>query len=43
MGDVLTWDNVRARHYAVRDYDDTVLRLMHRIAGGGDQPVLSNL
>ena len=29
-GDVLMWDNSRAMHYAIRDYDDNTVRIMHR-------------
>ena len=29
-GDVLLWDNRRTMHYAIRDYDDDTLRVMHR-------------
>ncbi len=38
-GDVLMWDNRCALHYAVRDYDDTMPRLMHRTTAAGDRPV----
>lgn len=37
-GDVLMWDNRCAMHYAVRDYDDTMPRLMHRTTAAGDRP-----
>lgn len=30
VGDVLVWDNSRTLHYAVRDYDDNTVRIMHR-------------
>ena len=29
-GDVLIWDNMRTMHYAIRDYDDDTVRIMHR-------------
>lgn len=29
-GDVLMWDNSRTLHYAIRDYDDNTVRVMHR-------------
>ena len=29
-GDVLIWDNSRTMHYAVRNYDDDTVRIMHR-------------
>jgi taurine dioxygenase len=38
-GDVLMWDNRCAMHYAVRDYDETMPRLMHRTTAAGDRPV----
>ena len=38
VGDVLMWDNRCAMHYAVRDYDDTMPRLMHRTTAAGDRP-----
>ena len=38
-GDVVLWDNRCAMHYAVRDYDDTMVRYMHRTTAGGDRPV----
>lgn len=37
-GDVLMWDNRCAMHYAVRDYDDTMPRLMYRTTAAGDRP-----
>ena len=37
-GDVLIWDNRCTMHYAVRDYDDTTPRLMHRTTAAGDRP-----
>ncbi len=38
-GDVLMWDNRCTMHYAVRDYDDTMERLMHRTTASGERPV----
>ena len=38
-GDVLMWDNRCTMHYAVRDYDDTMTRLMHRTTAAGERPV----
>jgi taurine dioxygenase len=38
-GDVLMWDNRCTMHYAVRDYDDTMPRLMHRTTAAGERPV----
>ena len=38
-GDVLMWDNRCAMHYAVMDYDDSMMRLMHRTTAAGDRPV----
>jgi taurine dioxygenase len=38
-GDVLLWDNSRTMHYAVRDYDDSATRLMHRTTAAGSRPV----
>ena len=40
VGDVLMWDNRCTMHYAVRDYDDTMPRLMHRTTAAGDIPSL---
>lgn len=37
-GDVLMWDNRCAMHYAVRDYDESMPRLMHRTTAAGDRP-----
>ena len=37
-GDVLLWDNSRTMHYAVRDYDDDVTRVMHRTTAAGTRP-----
>lgn len=38
VGDVLMWDNRCTMHYAVRDYDDTMPRLLHRTTAAGDIP-----
>ena len=38
VGDVLMWDNRCTMHYAVRDYDDTMPRLMYRTTAAGDIP-----
>ena len=37
-GDVVMWDNRCAMHYAVRDYDESMIRLMHRTTAAGDRP-----
>jgi len=37
--DVVMWDNRAAMHYAVRDYDETMVRIMHRTTALGDRPV----
>lgn len=37
-GDVLMWDNRCAMHYAVRDYDESMPRYLHRTTAGGDRP-----
>ncbi len=37
--DVVMWDNRAAMHYAVRDYDETKVRIMHRTTALGDRPV----
>ncbi len=39
VGDVLMWDNRCAMHYAVRDYDDSHNRYLHRTTAAGDRPV----
>jgi len=39
VGDVLMWDNRCAMHYAVRDYDDSLTRYLHRSTAAGDRPV----
>lgn len=36
--DVVMWDNRAAMHYAVRDYDETMVRIMHRTTALGDRP-----
>ncbi|MBH62894.1 MAG: hypothetical protein CL569_10700 [Alphaproteobacteria bacterium] len=38
VGDVLMWDNRCAMHYAVRDYDDSMPRLLYRATAAGDRP-----
>jgi taurine dioxygenase len=38
-GDLVMWDNRCAMHYAVRDYDESMPRLMHRTTAAGDRPV----
>lgn len=38
-GDVVIWDNSATMHYAVRDYDESMPRLMHRTTAGGERPV----
>jgi len=37
-GDVLMWDNRCTMHYAVRDYDESMPRRMHRTTAGGEVP-----
>lgn len=37
--DVVMWDNRAAMHYAVRDYDENEVRIMHRTTALGDRPV----
>ena len=39
IGDVLMWDNRCTMHYAVRDYDDSLPRYLHRTTAAGDRPV----
>lgn len=39
VGDVLMWDNRSAMHYAVRDYDENLVRFLHRTTAAGDRPV----
>lgn len=38
VGDLLMWDNRCTMHYALRDYDDSMPRLMHRTTAAGDRP-----
>ena len=38
-GDVLAWDNRCTMHYAIKDYDESMPRLMHRTTAGGEVPV----
>ena len=38
-GDVLMWDNRCTMHYAISDYDASMVRLMHRTTAAGDKPV----
>ncbi|MEQ8229357.1 MAG: TauD/TfdA family dioxygenase [Rhodospirillales bacterium] len=40
-GDFVMWDNRATMHYAVRDYDETMPRRMHRTTAGGDRPFLN--
>src|SRR3546814_3033317 len=35
--DVIMWDNRAAMHYAVRDYDENQIRILHRTTALGDQ------
>jgi taurine dioxygenase len=37
-GDVLMWDNRCAMHYAIKDYDETTPRYLHRTTAAGDRP-----
>lgn len=39
VGDVLMWDNRCTMHYAVRDYDENMPRLMHRTTAAGEAPI----
>ncbi len=39
VGDVLMWDNRCTMHYAVRDYDDSLTRYLHRTTAAGDRPI----
>jgi taurine dioxygenase len=39
VGDLVVWDNRAVMHYAVRDYDEDMERLMYRTTAGGDVPV----
>ena len=36
--DLVMWDNRCAMHYAVRDYDEHMTRIMHRTTAAGDRP-----
>ena len=38
VGDVLMWDNRCAMHYAVKDYDESTPRFLHRTVASGDRP-----
>ena len=38
VGDVLMWDNRANMHYAVRDYDESQPRFMHRTTAAGERP-----
>jgi len=38
VGDFLMWDNRSAMHYGVRDYDDSMPRLLWRVTAAGDRP-----
>ena len=38
VGDVVMWDNRCAMHYAVMDYTEDMVRLLHRTTAGGDVP-----
>ena len=38
VGDLLMWDNRCTMHYALRDYDDSMPRYMHRTTALGDRP-----
>jgi len=37
-GDVLMWDNRCAMHYAVKDYDESTPRYLHRTTAAGERP-----
>ena len=37
-GDVVLWDNRCTMHYAVKDYDESMPRYMHRTTAAGDRP-----
>jgi taurine dioxygenase len=41
VGDVLLWDNRCAMHYAIRDYDENMPRLIHRTTAAGEAPLAS--
>jgi taurine dioxygenase len=36
--DLLLWDNRCAMHYAIYDYDDSMVRHLHRTTAAGDRP-----
>lgn len=38
VGDAVMWDNRATMHYAVKDYDESMLRKMHRTTAAGDRP-----
>ena len=38
VGDLLMWDNRCTMHYAVRDYDDNMPRLLNRTTAAGTKP-----
>ncbi|MBI3042213.1 MAG: TauD/TfdA family dioxygenase [Betaproteobacteria bacterium] len=38
VGDVLMWDNCTCQHLAVRDYGESLRRLMHRVTVNGSVP-----
>ncbi|MEK9672675.1 MAG: TauD/TfdA family dioxygenase [Rhodospirillaceae bacterium] len=40
VGDLVMWDNRATMHYAVRDYDQTMPRRMHRTTAGGERPFI---
>ncbi|MCP5156597.1 MAG: TauD/TfdA family dioxygenase [Ectothiorhodospiraceae bacterium] len=39
VGDVVMWDNRATMHYAVRDYDESMPRYLHRTTADGERPV----
>lgn len=39
VGDLLMWDNRCTMHYALRDYDESMPRFLHRTTAAGDRPV----
>ena len=41
VGDLVMWDNRCTMHYAVRDYDESMPRRMHRTTAGGERPFLT--
>jgi len=38
VGDAVMWDNRATMHYAIKDYDETMPRKMHRATAAGDRP-----